>query len=55
MAQVDYVSQLRSEQFFHSTVLRFHSRFHPFPPKIKLQDSSVPHAKTLQFLSWKIQ
>jgi hypothetical protein len=33
MAQVDYVSQLRSEQFFHSTVLRFHSRFHPFPQK----------------------
>ena len=55
MAQVDDVFQLRSEQFFHSTVLRFHSPVSSVPPKIKLQDFSVPHAKTLQFLSWKIQ
>jgi hypothetical protein len=30
MAQIDDVFQLRTKQFFHPTVLRLHSRFHPF-------------------------
>jgi hypothetical protein len=53
MAQVDDVFQLRTKQVLYAAVLRFRARLN-LSPKIKSQDFSAPHAKTLQSLNTKI-